>query len=67
MTPRRNRGIFALEYLLVLAAVAVGVMLMARMLQGALQGGFRRSADSIGFGQQYDPKTTKETLKGYAP
>lgn len=65
ITRPRNGGFFTLEYCLVLAAVVVGFMLVARMMQGTLQGSFRRAADTIGFGQQYDPNTTAETLRGY--
>ena len=66
MPPSANRGSQVVEYALVLGAVAVGIMLMARMVQGTLQGSHRRAADSFGFGQQYDPATTQETLIGYA-
>ena len=62
---RAKNGFFTVEYAVVLAAAVVGIMLMARMVQGTLQGSFRRSTDTFGFGQQYAPQRTAETLRGY--
>lgn len=53
------------EYAIVLAAVAVGIMVMARMVQGTIQGSYRKSADTLGFGQQYTANGTTETLRGF--
>lgn len=54
MSKRRARGQSAVEYVVVLAAVAAALLSMAVYMKRGVSGNLRGSADSVG--EQYHPK-----------
>lgn len=63
----RNRGILAIEYSLFLAIVVAAILGMMVYLKRGIMGKMRQSADTFGYGQQYEPgKTTCYDANGNA-
>jgi len=56
---RLLKGSAIVEYALVIAAVAVALIGMSVYLKRAVCGKWKQSADTFGYGRQYDPLSTK--------
>ncbi len=52
----RASGNFAIEYAFLIAVVVASLLGMAVYMKRAIAGRWRGIADSMGHGQQYDPK-----------
>jgi len=57
--PRLLKGFSLVEYALVIAAVAFGLIGMSVYLKRAVCGKWKQSADVFGYGRQYDPRSTR--------
>lgn len=53
------KGSSVVEYALVIAAVAFGLVGMSVCLKRAVCGNWKQSADVFGYGRQYAPNVTK--------
>jgi Flp pilus assembly pilin Flp len=56
---RLLKGASIVEYMLMIAAVAVAVIGMSVYLKRAVSGKWKQSVDVFGYGRQYDPNSTK--------
>jgi Flp pilus assembly pilin Flp len=54
----KNRGFSVIEYGLLIAIVAAGLIAAAVYLKRGIMGKWRQAGDTFGQGRQFDPKTT---------
>lgn len=59
----RNRGAFSLEYAVLIAVVAAGLIGMSIYIKRSLCGKWRETGDTFGYGRQYQPGVTITTEK----
>lgn len=57
----KNRGFSVIEYSLLIAIVAAGLIAAAVYLKRGIMGKWRQSGDTFGAGRQFDPETTAVT------
>ncbi len=56
---RLIKGVSTIEYSAVVALVVLAICAMSFYIQRAVSGHWRQTADSFGYGRQYDTKTDK--------
>jgi Flp pilus assembly pilin Flp len=54
-----KKGFLAIEYAVLIAIIVAALIAMQGYIRKAISGRWRESADSIGFGMQYEPRVTR--------
>lgn len=60
---KAKKAFSTLEYAVLIAVTVAALITMSVYIKRAVSGRFKDTADSFGFGRQYDPKTTVETIE----
>ena len=60
---KAQRAFSTLEYSLLIAVAIAALITMSVYIKRAVSGRFKDTADSFGFGRQYEPGVTVETIQ----